>query len=72
MQKLKSINEILGHEKKGRDPMFKCSVCGRFVSYDRRTVKIAHYTDSLFDRSQEQWFPEEVIEFTHKKCGGKK
>lgn len=52
--------------------MFKCSICGRFVSYDRRTVNIKYYTDAIFDVHEEQWFPEEVTEFTHKKCEKKK
>jgi len=55
-------------EKRGRDAMFKCAICGRFVSYDRRTVNIKYYTDSIFERYEEQWFPEEMIEYTHKKC----
>ena len=60
------------NKKRGRDAMFKCSICGKFVLYDRRTVNTHQYTDSIFDGSQEQWYPEEEIEFIHKKCEKKK
>ena len=60
------------NDKRGRDPMFKCSVCGKFVSYDRRRVNVSYYTNAIFDVYQEQWYPEEETEFTHKKCEKKK
>lgn len=73
MLEFKTMKEFkIGHDVRGRDPMFKCSVCGRFVSYDRRTVNIRYYTEAIFDRYEEQWFPEDAIEFTHKKCEKKK
>ncbi len=56
---------------KGRDPCFKCSVCGEFVKYDRRTTNIKHNTNSVFNSYEEQWYPEEEIIFTHRKCESK-
>lgn len=52
----------------GRDPTFKCSGCGQYVKYDRRTVNIDYNTASVFNAREEQWFPEEEVIFTHKKC----
>ena len=69
MLQFKTMKDFkLGYEKRGRDSMFKCSICGRFVSYDRRTINIHQYTEGIFDVNEEQWYPEEVVEFTHKKC----
>ena len=53
---------------KGRNSVFKCSVCGKFCSYDRRTVNVKTEQISYFDSTQEQWYPEYETTFTHKKC----
>ena len=62
----------MGHEKRGRDPMFKCSICGRFVSYDRRTVNWENGVDWVYDGYLEFSIPEDIVIFTHKKCEKKK
>lgn len=62
----KYINDI--KKRGGRTPEFKCSICGKFLSYDRRTVIVNYYTKAIFDYNEEQWFPEDVTEFIHKKC----
>ena len=53
---------------KGRDADFKCAICGRFTPYDRRKVIVTWHTIAVFSVSQEQYFPEDIIEMTHKKC----
>jgi len=50
-----------------RDPDFKCMICGKYVSYDRRKTVVENRTLSIFD-SQEQYCPEEIVEMYHKKC----
>lgn len=72
MGKINFIHYKIGNEKRGREPMFKCAICGRFVSYDRRTVNIRYFTEAVFNSYEEQWFPEDITEFTHKKCEVKK
>lgn len=61
-------NNSIGHKHPGRDMCFKCSICGQYVKYDRRTTNIENNVVSVFNSSEEQWFPEEEIIFTHKKC----
>lgn len=51
---------------KGRDPVFKCSICGKFCSYDRRTVNIKQELIYYFDAYEEQWTAEHETIFTHK------
>lgn len=55
-------------EKRGRHPDFKCCICGRFVPYDRRKIIISEYTIGVFNSYEEQWFPEDCIQVSHKKC----
>ena len=63
---------MLQFKRPGRDPMFKCAICGKYVSYDRRKVNIDYATNAIFSASEEQWFPEDETIFTHKKCDKKK
>ena len=38
-------------KKKGRDPVFRCVYCGRYISYaDIETDKIKEHISALFDR----------------------
>jgi hypothetical protein len=59
---------MIQNKRMGRHPDFKCVICGRFVSYDRRKTVIEYGIDSIFDKYQEQWFPEEMVYMYHKKC----
>ena len=49
---------------KGRDNDFKCAICGKYVSYDRRKTVIKHtqYWNGFYEDMQED------IEIYHKKC----
>lgn len=53
---------------KGRDACFRCIYCERFVSYDMRKTGKQYYTDSVWDRYDGIYYPEERVEFYHKKC----
>ena len=53
---------------KGRDADFKCAICGRYVPYDRRKVDVHYEQIASFNPYQEQYYPEDIIEMTHKKC----
>ena len=57
-----TIPDIIGSTLKGRDPMFKCDKCGKFIAYDDipDKVKIEHTVDS------ENTIEETV--FTHLHC----
>ncbi len=57
---------------KGRDSDFLCIYCGRFVSCDMRKTGKQYYTDSVWDRYDGIYYPEERVEFYHKKCKSKK
>ena len=51
---------------KGRDKEFKCSICGKFISYksiDKNLVSINYTPDTEITI--------EKTEFTHKKCKSK-
>jgi len=56
------IGVVIGSAKKGRDPMFKCAVCGKFIAYKDipNKVKIDFTPDS-------EYTAEETI-FTHLHC----
>lgn len=53
---------------RGRDSCFRCIYCERFVSYDMRKTGKNYRTESYFSLIEEQYFPEEIVEFYHKKC----
>lgn len=64
------MNETIfpSFKKFGRDADFKCIICGKFVSYDKRKTDIDFVIEEKFDSSQEQWYPEEKMYCKHKKC----
>ena len=49
--------------KKGRDPVFKCSICGKFIAYeDINTDKVKREMGNTIDTMLE------TVEFYHTKC----
>lgn len=54
--------------RRGRDPDFKCTICGKYVSYDRRTIVIKNYMERMFSTAEEQYLLENVVQITHRKC----
>lgn len=51
------------YKKKGRDPIFKCSICGKFISYDDiDTGKVKRVFGNTIDTALE------TVEFYHTKC----
>ena len=57
-----TIPSVIGSAKKGRDPIFKCAVCSKFIAYDDipRKVKIDFTPDTEYTT--------EAISFTHLHC----
>ena len=57
-----TIPVVIGSAKKGRDPIFKCDVCGKWIAYDDipDKVKTNHTVDS-------EWTTE-ATSFTHLHC----
>ena len=53
---------------KGRDKCFQCIYCGKFVSYDMRRTGRNHITTQYWDQIDGIYYPEEEVEFYHKKC----
>ena len=56
------IANVVGSAKKGRDPIFKCAVCSKFIAYDDipRKVKIDFTPDTEYTT--------EATSFTHLHC----
>ena len=55
---------------KGRDPVFKCTVCGKYISYqDIQNDKTIHeYTPDMPDTGVPFMYSGERTEITHKSC----
>ena len=57
-----TIPVVIGSATKGRDPIFKCSVCGKWIAYDDIPDKVK--TDFTPDTE----YTTEATSFTHLHC----
>ena len=49
-------------KRRGRDPVFKCRICGRYISYDDIPDKVNRYF------TPDTHYTTEVTEFEHRAC----
>lgn len=58
----KNKGNVIGSAKKGRDPIFKCDVCGKWIAYDDIPDKVK----TNFTPDSE--YTTEAMSFTHLHC----
>ena len=54
-------------KRKGRHKDFRCSICGKFVPYDRRKTTVTYKISCGYSYDGDPYPIEEVI-ITHKTC----
>jgi len=57
-----TIPVVIGSATKGRDPIFKCSVCGKRIAYDDIPNKVK------IDFTPDTEYTTEATSFTHLHC----